>query len=331
MKRDISRRKVMAGALLAPAAALAQNTTQKSPKIWSNEYWAQKGAVKLYMFRKRATPPKTGEKPLPVLLLIHGSSNSSRSSFDLATPGLGEYSVMNVFANLGYDVWTMDHENYGRSSQTQGNSDIASGVKDIQAGMDVIARETGRQKVHLFGESSGGLRAGAYAMAEPKRVDRLVLGAFTYKGDNSPTLAERAKNLDYYRTHNRRLRDRDMIRSIFTRDKPGTTDPAIAEFLANEELKFGDQVPTGTYLDMTANLPVVDPKRVTAPVLLVRGEYDGIATMSDLTDFFSQLPSGDRQFVVLPGMAHSVVMGLNRQTFWHAMHAFLSMPAASLG
>ena len=38
-----------------------------------------------------------------------------------------------------------------------------------------------------------------------------------------------------------------MIRSIFTRDKPGTTDPAIAEFLADEELKFGDQVPTGTY------------------------------------------------------------------------------------
>jgi alpha-beta hydrolase superfamily lysophospholipase len=329
MKDAVSRRKVMAGALFAPAAALAQSGIQKTPKLWSNEYWAQKSDVKLYMFRKRSTPPKGGEKLRAVLLLIHGSSNSSRSSFDLATPGKGEYSVMNVFAELGYDVWTMDHENYGRSTQTQANSDIASGVKDIQAGMEVIARETGQRKVHMFGESSGGLRAGAYAMAEPNRVDRLVLGAFTYKGDNSPTLAERAKNLDYYRTHNRRLRDRDMIRSIFTRDKPGTTDPAIAEFLADEELKFGDQVPTGTYLDMTANLPVVDPKKVTAPVLLVRGEYDGIATMSDLTDFFSQLPSGDRQLVVLPGMAHSVVMGLHRQTFWHAMHAFLSMPATS--
>jgi alpha-beta hydrolase superfamily lysophospholipase len=329
MKRRFSRREVMAGAVLVPASALAQSTAQKPAKVWSNEYWAQKGSVRLYMFRKRSTPPARGENPRPVLLLIHGSSNSSRSSFDLATPGKGEYSVMNTFAQLGYDVWTMDHENYGRSSQTQSNSDIASGVKDIQAGMEVIARETGRQKVHLFGESSGGLRAGAYAMAEPQRVDRLVLGAFTYKGDNSPTLAERAKNLDYYRTHNRRLRDRDMIRSIFTRDKPGTTDPAIAEFLADEEMKFGDQVPTGTYLDMTANLPVVDPKSVAAPVLLVRGEYDGIATMSDLTDFFSQLPSGDRQFVVLPGMAHSVVLGLRRQTFWHAMHAFLSMPAAA--
>ncbi len=164
---------MVAGTLLAPAAALAAKSGA-SAKVWSNEYWAQKGDVKLYMFRKRATAPKAGEKPLPVLLLIHGSSNSGRSSFDLATPGKGEYSVMNVFAGLGYDVWTMDHENYGRSSRTDSNSDIASGAQDIKAGVAVIAKETGAQKVHLFGESSGAIRAGVYAMLEPERVDRLV-------------------------------------------------------------------------------------------------------------------------------------------------------------
>ena len=71
------------------------------------------------------------------------------------------------------------------------NSDIASGAQDIKAGVAVIAKETGAQKVHLFGESSGALRAGVYAMLEPERVDRLSLGAFTYKGENSPTLTER--------------------------------------------------------------------------------------------------------------------------------------------
>jgi alpha-beta hydrolase superfamily lysophospholipase len=233
---------------------------------------------------------------------------------------------MNVFAQWGYDVWTMDHENYGRSSQTGGNSDIASGVEDLKAGVELIAKETGAPKVHMFGESSGAIRAGAYAMARPDRVDRLVLGAFTYKGDNSPTLTERAKGLDYYRTHNRRLRDRAMIRSIATRDKPGTSDPSISDILADAELKFGDQVPTGTYLDMSANLPLVDPKKVTSPVLLIRGEYDGIATVDDLQDFFKQLPSGDRQFVILPGIAHSVVQCINRQLFWHAMRSFLTMP-----
>jgi pimeloyl-ACP methyl ester carboxylesterase len=278
------------------------------------------------MWRKRAAAPKPGEKALPVLFLIHGSSLSSRSTFDLATPGKGEYSVMNVFAKLGYDVWTMDCENYGRSSQTESNSDIASGAADIHAGMEVITKETGAQKASLFGESSGGLRVGLYAMQHPERMEKAVLGAFTYKGENSPTLTERAKQLEYYKTHNRRLRDRKMVLSIFTRDKEGTADPGVAEFLAKEELKFGDQVPTGTYLDMTSNLPVVDPKKVLCPVQLLRGEYDGIATVADLTDFFSQLPNGDRQFVILPGMSHSIVLGLNRQSYWHAMHSFLSMP-----
>ena len=324
-RRDplLSRRALMAGAGLAASAALAQ---KKATSIWSAEYTARKGSVSLAMYRKRMAAPKPGEAPLPVLFLVHGSSISSRPSFDLTVPGHGEYSVMNTFAGYGFDVWTMDHENYGRSSQTDGNSDIASGVEDLKAGIDLVARETGQPKVHVFGESSGALRAGAYAMAHPDRVDRLVFGAFTYKGDNSPTLKERAKQLDFYRSHNRRLRDRTMIRSIFTRDKAGTSDPALGEYLADLELKFGDQVPTGTYLDMTANLPIVDPAKVLAPVLLIRGEYDGIATVDDLTAFFKQLPNGDRQFVILPGMAHSVVLGLNRKLFWHAMHAFLTMP-----
>ena len=326
-KTPSSRRTFVAAGL--GAGLLTTTASAQTAKIWSGEYWAKKGQVPLYLFRKRAGAPRAGEKPRPVLFLVHGSSNSSRSSFDLTVPRIGEYSVMNTFAQYGFDVWTMDHENYGRSGQTQGNSDIASGVEDLKAAVELIVKETGRTKLHFAGESSGALRAGAYAMAHPERVDRLVLSAFTYKGENSPTLTERAKQLDYYRTHNRRLRDREMIRSIATRDKPGTSDPAVMEYLADQELKFGDQVPTGTYLDMTANLPVVNPAKVLAPVLLIRGEYDGIATVSDLQDFFQRLPNGDRQFVILPGMAHSVVLGIQRQLFWHAVRAFLDLPVTS--
>lgn len=326
--QSLSRRKIVVGGGIGLASGLLTGpaAAESSDRIWSHDYWAKKGDVSLYMFRKRVGAPQSGPMPLPVLFLVHGSSISSRPSFDLTIPGHGEYSVMNTFARYGFDVWTMDHENYGRSSRTASNSDIASGVEDLKAGIELVVRETGQSKIHIFGESSGGLRAGAYAMVRPERVHRLVLAAFTYKGEGSPTLAQRAKQLDYYRTHNRRLRDRAMIRSIFTRDKAGTSDPALAEFLADQELKFGDQVPTGTYLDMTAHLPIVDPAKVLSPVLLIRGEYDGIATVEDLLDFYKQLPTGDRQFIILPGMAHSVVNGLNRQLFWHSMRAFLTLP-----
>ena len=213
--------------------------------IWSAEYWAKKGDVPLHIFRKRLGAPKPGESSRPVLFLVHGSSVTWRI-FDLDTPGHGEYSMMNVFARWGFDVWTMDHENYGKSGRTSGNSDIASGAQDLKAAMQVVTRETGRSKAHFMGESSGGLRAGLYATTEPDHVDRLVLAAFTYKGTESPTLKKRAEQLEHFRSHNMRLRDRAMIESIFTRDKAGTTDPAVGKILADVELQFGDQVPTST-------------------------------------------------------------------------------------
>jgi pimeloyl-ACP methyl ester carboxylesterase len=290
------------------------------------DYTVKKGAVSLAVYRKRF-PPAAGEAVRPVLFLVHGSSNSALSSFDLTVPEGGEYSTMNVFARLGYDVWTMDHENYGRSSRTDGNSDIASGVGDLIAATELVIRETRQERLHFMGESSGALRAAAFAMARPERVGRIVLNAFTYTGRNSPTLAKRAEQVESFRTHNRRLRDRAMIRSIFTRDHPGTSDPRVAEALADAELVHGEEVPTGTYLDMTANLPVVHPEKVLSPVLLVRGEYDGIATVADLEEFFNLLPNGDRQFIILPGTAHSVALATNRQLFWHVTRAFLSMPA----
>ncbi len=170
----------LAASPFAPRRAAAAPPALEKP--WTAEYWAKKGDVSLYLFRKRAGAPVKGEPPRPVLFLVHGSSISSRPTFDLAVPGKGEYSLMNVFAGYGLDVWTMDHESYGRSTRTEGNSDIRSGAEDLEAGSALVARETGQQKMHFMGESSGALRAAAFAVARPERIDRLVLMAFTYTG-----------------------------------------------------------------------------------------------------------------------------------------------------
>jgi pimeloyl-ACP methyl ester carboxylesterase len=324
-----SRRDVIRAGAALPASAAVPAAAQPAPEAepWSAEYWAEKGPVRLALYRRRTGAPLPGgEPPKPVLFLVHGSSNSARPSFDLTVPGRGEYSLMNVFARLGWDVWTMDHEGYGRSSRTESNSDIASGAADLAAAAPVVERETGQARMSLLGTSSGALRAAVFSAREPDRVDRLVLSAFTWTGKGSPTLAERAKRVEYYRTHNRRPRGREMIRSIFTRDMPGTSDMAVAEALADAELAFGEDIPTGTYLDMVANLPVVRPEAIKAPVLLVRGEHDGIAAMEDLLAFFDLLPNGDKQFSVLSHAAHSLAFGRNRQRFWHVCQAFLAMP-----
>lgn len=319
-----SRRTLLTGLPLSIAAGLQPATGAET--FWTAQYEARKGHVTLAMYRKRLGAPSAGQPKLPVLFLVHGSSVSALPSFDLRVPGAGEYSLMDVFARWGFDVWTMDFEGYGKSTVTSGNSDIASGVADLSAAVQIVERETLQSKFHFMGESSGAIRAAAFAVAEPGRVDRLVLEAFTYTGKGSPTLAKRAEQVEFYRTHNRRPRDAEIIRGIFTRDKPGTSDTRVADAMVAAEMPNGDTVPTGTYLDMTAHLPLVDPSRIQAPVLMVRGEYDGISTDDDLLDFFSKLLVADKQYAIIPGAAHSVAMGYARAGLWHVMHEFLTMP-----
>jgi pimeloyl-ACP methyl ester carboxylesterase len=320
----------LASGLLPISAAQAQTQAAAQPagEVWSSDYWAMKGNVKLNLWRKRLGAPVGGEPPRPVLFLVHGSSNSTRTSYDLTVPGKGEYSFMNVFARYGYDVWTMDHDGYGYSGSSGNNSDIQSGVEDLRAAMPVVQKETGQSKVHMYGTSSGAIRAGAYAQAEPDRVGRLMLSAFTYKGTGAAEIARRRARIEQLRANPRRKRDADMIRSIFTRDGlPGAYDPAVAEAIIAVEMRFGDTIPSGTYLDMAANLPLVDPKKVLSPVLMVRGEHDGNSTNEDLLDFYRQLPNGDRQYVILPNTAHSLGYSNNRHLLWYVVHNFLAAPA----
>ena len=60
----------------------------------------------------------------------------------------------------------------------------------------------------------------------------------------------------------------------------------MPEAIIAAEMKFGDTIPTGTYLDMAVNLPKVDPKKVLCPVLMLRGIWDGNSTDEDLLDFY---------------------------------------------
>src|SRR4051812_44155979 len=266
---EIARRAVIAGAGAGVVGLVTSAQAETKPDIQASEYWASKEGTRLSLYRKRIAKP--GEQQ-PVLFLVHGSSNSTRTSYDLTVPGKGDYSAMNLLAGFGFDVWTMDHDGYGYSGSSGNNSDIASGVEDLRTAMPIVMRETGQAKVHMYGTSSGAIRAGAYAQAEPDRVDRLILSAFTYKGTGAPEIGNRTRQVETYRNNNRRKRDAAMIRSIFTRDGHAASyDPAVPEAIAAMELKFGDQVPTGTYLDMAVNLPLVDPTKVLSPVLMIRG------------------------------------------------------------
>lgn len=295
----------------------------QSVPVVAAEHWANKQGVKLWVYRKRLE----GGASRSSLFLVHGSSYSGKTMFDLQVPNRDNYSLMDHLARLGYDVWTMDHEGYGHSDRTSGNSDIQSGVDDLKAAMSVVQKETGSAKLAFFGQSSGALRAARFANQHPDHVEKLALDAFVWTGKGAPTLESRAKKLPEYRASNRRAVDREFYRSIFTRDHSGAAEAMLGDVVADEELKYGDSVPTGTYVDMITRLPLVDPEKLPMPVMIIRAEHDGIATDEDVLAFYAKLPSADKQLLKIAGLAHTAMLGVNRARFWHALHAFLSMPA----
>ena len=326
----------LGAAAVSATPAHAQPTAARTgaADVTGTEHWASKRAgnedVRLFLWNKKLRNPADAagrSSSRGTILFVHGSSVSSTPVFDLQIPGKSS-STMDWFARLGYDTWCFDCEGYGRSSKTRAmNANIADGADDLAVVSGYIMQRNGGKKLLTYGSSSGALRAALFAQRHPDRVARLALDAMVYTGEGSPTLAERKKRLAAYQASNRRAIDRNMIRSIFTRDHPGTSDQSIVEAFADAVLALDTSVPPGTYIDMSANLPVCDPEKITVPTLIMRGQYDGIASFHDLTNFFEKLANADKQFIVMPGIAHTSTRSKNFALVYHLLEGYFGQPA----
>jgi pimeloyl-ACP methyl ester carboxylesterase len=219
-------------------------------------------------------------------------------------------------------------EGYGRSTKDRdNNAPIAYGADDCFAAASYIEKLRGKRPLLVYGISSGALRAALFAQRHPEMVARVALDAMVWTGQGSPTLAERRKKLPEFQTRNRRPIDKAFIHSVFDRDHPGTAEENVIDAFADAVTALDDSVPTGTYVDMCSRLPVVDPEKITVPTLIMRGQWDGIASFEDLIAFFSKLPNPDKQFTVMPGISHASFQQKNYALVYHILASFFSQPA----
>jgi pimeloyl-ACP methyl ester carboxylesterase len=293
--------------------------------IKGEEHWTTKdGNVKLFLFEKCAGDPK---QSVGTILFVHGSSMAAQPTFDLQVEGRPDSSVMDWFARRGFDCWCVDMEGYGRSEKNRdNNAPIAQGADDCFAAASYIQKLRGKRPLHVYGISSGALRAAMFAERHPDLVARLALDAMVWTGEGSPTLAERKKRLPEFKTKNRRPIDKAFIHSIFERDHPGTAEDKVIDAFADAVTALDDSVPTGTYVDMCSRLPVVDPEKITAPTLIMRGQWDGIASFEDLIAFFAKLPNPDKHFAVMPGISHASFQQKNVALVYHILWSFFAQP-----
>jgi pimeloyl-ACP methyl ester carboxylesterase len=300
---------------------------------WSGgvEHWTRKGEVPLFLWEKKRAP---GASHAGTIFFVHGSSMASQPTFDLSVPGRPWSSAMDWFAAQGFDCWTMDNEGYGRSGKQRAiNCDIGNGADDLAVGSRYILERTaatsGDRALLMYGISSGALKAALFAERHPERVARIALDAFVWTGEGSPTLEQRRKKLPEFLARNRRPIDRAFVHSIFQRDHPGTADAATVDAFADAILALDDSMPTGTYVDMCSKLPLLDPAKLKAPTLILRGEHDGIAALDDLIAYFRLLPCKTKQFSVMAGVSHASFQQKNYLMVYQILHSFFTMPEPS--
>jgi pimeloyl-ACP methyl ester carboxylesterase len=298
--------------------------TNKVSFFGGQEHWTNNGDAKLFLWEK---PAKDGKGENGTILFVHGSSMASQPTFDLGVEGRPYSSAMNWFSDNGFNTWCFDARGYGRSDKRPGTrATISDGADDIAAVTDYIFKLRNTGPVFLYGISSGALRAAKFAERHPERCRAVVLDAFVWTGEGSPTLVERRKKLPNFRDGERRPIDQAFMRSVFERDHPDTADNATIQAYADAVLSLDDSMPNGTYIDMCTNLPVVDPLKINVPALVLRGEHDGIASLNDLLQFFEKLPNPDKQFTVMPGISHASFQQKNYMSVYHIMKGFFTRP-----
>ena len=288
--------------------------------VVGEEHWTKKGDVDLFMWNKFLP---SDEAKNGTILFVHGSSMASQPTFDLEVKGRPFSSAMNYFAALGYDTWCVDMEGYGRSSKHRDiTCDIANGADDLAAATAYIKQYSGCTGIHLYGISSGALRAAVFTEQYPERLGRLALDAFVWTGEGSPTLIERRKKLPEFSKSKRRPINYAFVQSIFNRDHPDCVEPEVIDAFAQAICSLDDSMPNGTYIDMCSRLPLVNPENITVPTIILRGQYDGIASVPDLLSFFEKLPHQDKQFTVMEGISHASFQQKNYEMVYDILDGF---------
>ena len=282
----------------------------------------------MFLWRKRKTGPA---KPQGAVLLAHGSSMASTPTFDLQVKSRPEYSLMDYLAERGYDVWCVDCEGYGRSTKTRRVScGVERGARDLLAAANEIRRVSKASALHLYGISSGALRAALFAQKKPKAREAADSRRLRVDGRRKPHAQGEKQAIRRRGLHVEKTRRSAFIKSIFTRDHPGTAYRDVIDEYANAICALDDTIPNGTYIDMCERLPLVNPQKITASVMITRGQFDGIAHLDDLLEFFKLLPNPDKQFVMMPGIAHASLHEKNHRLVYYLIERFFSPACARI-
>lgn len=332
--------------MAAVAADAATRSAAPTTTLITEEFMvpALDPGIEIYVRNKRPADMATF-RPERTLLFVHGATYPAHTTFDLKLDGL---SWMDYIAARGYDVYLLDLRGYGKSTRPKemaqkpdANPPIVrtdTAVKDISAVVDFILKRRNIPRLALLGWSWGTFSAPTYTIANPNKVERLVLYAPIWIGQTGRLQQTDLSRIDAYRTVTREQaharwyagvpeekKDANIPASVFETwaDATWATDPDGAK-LDPPVIRAPNGIVQDCVETWWAGKPYYDPVKIKAPALLITAAWDADVPASMARTLFPLfVNSPDKRLVELAEGTHSVMMEANRFELFEAVQKFL--------
>lgn len=299
-------------AFVAPLAA---------QQIIGMEHWVEQNGVKIFVWEKYL---ENSERKT-LVVLAHGSATAGKESFDLQVPEKASYSLMDFLAREGFDVFAMDTRGFGRSTHPEGHMTTKDASDDLNAVVDYVLKQRGVQKVNLLAWSWGTQYGGMFVMSQPQKVEKYV--AYAQMHIDSPDLSKRRPRLDVFRKSPYIAVPEAGWKPRFSSMTPAeANDPDVIDAYARIAAQIEVKSATGPQLDMVTIMPMVNPKLLPVPTMMIHGQYDDVADIDGLLPFFRQLPNSYKRYVVIPNAGHMMHLQKGHRLFQHEVAGFFKAP-----
>ena len=213
-------------------------------------------------------------------------------------------------------VYALDIRGYGNSQRPPPKVwvtvDLA--IRDVHTSAIFIKKSLCIESINILGWSWGTQVAGLFAQNYPQLVNKLALYAPFWRRINTevPELkTTRMRNTSQYVVND--FRNLSQV------------DPAVIDEFIKQCMKYDKTSPRGSWRDMgsLSKKPILDPKGIRMPTLLIYGEFDHLIDKQDIQEFYDSLPINNKKLVVIPETDHMAHLENNHSIFQEAVKNFL--------
>lgn len=275
------------------------------------------------------------------VLYVHGATFPSSLSVGYR---FGGKSWADDLQAGGFDVWGFDFVGFGGSSRPRQMAALAAGVAplgrapeaavQVSAVVDHIRKARAGAPVHIVAHSWGTMAAGRFAADRPEAVGRLVLfGPIVRRELRGLPLPE---SIGAWREVTIADQLKRFVEDVPPSHPPVLIEPDLAEwgpaYLASDDGATGRnppavRIPNGPQADIIAAMSgqlAYDPRRVQAPTLIVRGEWDNLCQDADAAWLTHALGASTKADVVVPRATHLMHLEHGREGLFAATTGWLA-------